>query len=102
VLTTTKMKIRRQIARELLEGRAESRDPLRDGALDSLAVEQLVTYIEDEFRIRFEDHELVAENFADIPTLAMLVESKRKEPRGAAKPEAPAAVRREPQADYSP
>jgi acyl carrier protein len=76
--------VRDYIQEELLEGAELPVDPLAEGMLDSLAVEQLIGYIEDEFGVMFEDEELVAENFASVPTLAAVVERKRKAKAGAA------------------
>jgi acyl carrier protein len=72
--------IRRYIEHDLLDG-VSSPDPLAEGLLDSLAVEQLITHLERSFGIAFEDGELVAENFASIETLASLIRTKRGDPR---------------------
>ena len=56
-------------------------DPLAEEALDSLAIEQLVTYLEDSFGVTFGDEEIVARNFASVPTLARLVDQKRSAAR---------------------
>ncbi|MFL5515974.1 MAG: phosphopantetheine-binding protein [Gemmatimonadales bacterium] len=74
----TKWRIRRFIVRELLEEPFEGRDPLAAEACDSLALEQLIDYIEEEFGVAFEDEELVRENFSSIPTLAALVKAKQR------------------------
>lgn len=77
--------IQRYIEQELLEDSVASDDPLADQALDSIAVEELVAYLEERFGIVFEDEELAAENFSSVPTLAALVDRKReseKEERG--------------------
>ena len=52
-------------------------DPLADGLLDSLAIEQLIAFLEEDFDIEFEDEELVAERFLSIDTVVELVETKR-------------------------
>jgi acyl carrier protein len=70
--------IRQYIQDELLEGADLPVDPLAEGMLDSLAIEQLIGYVEDEFGVIFEDDELVAENFASIKTVVDLVEVKVK------------------------
>ncbi|MEY2450822.1 MAG: hypothetical protein QOD92_396 [Acidimicrobiaceae bacterium] len=53
-------------------------DPLAEGLLDSLAIEQLIAFLEDDFDIVFEDEELVAEHFMSIHTVVELVETKRR------------------------
>jgi acyl carrier protein len=53
-------------------------DALSEGLLDSLAIEQLIAFAEDTFDLRFDDDELVAENFASIETVAKLVDDKRR------------------------
>jgi acyl carrier protein len=75
--------IRQYIQDELLEGAELPVDPLAEGMLDSLAIEQLIGYVEDEFGVIFEDEELVAENFASIKTVVDLVQVKLKASTGA-------------------
>jgi acyl carrier protein len=70
--------VRQYIGDELLDGAEVPGDPLAEGMLDSLAIEQLIGYIEDEFGVLFEDEELVAENFASVGTVVSLVEDKLK------------------------
>lgn len=45
--------------------------------LDSLAIVQVVTMLEEEFDTEIDDDELVAENFATLTAIERLVESKR-------------------------
>jgi len=66
------------VRRELLDGVAEDGDPLADGYLDSLAIEQLVAFLEETFEITVEDEEIVDQNFLDIETLVAFVELKRE------------------------
>ena len=75
--------IRDYIQEELLEGAEMPTDPLSEGMLDSLAVEQLIGFIEDEFGVLFDDEELVAENFASIDTVVGLVNAKLEAKTGA-------------------
>jgi acyl carrier protein len=75
--------IRQYIGDELLDGAEVQGDPLSEGMLDSLAIEQLIGYVEDEFGVIFEDEELVAENFASITSVVDLVEEKLKAGTGA-------------------
>lgn len=52
--------------------------PLLDsGIVDSLGVLDLVVFIEENFGIVAEDHELVPENFGTIATLTRFVQSRR-------------------------
>src|SRR5438067_10598111 len=46
VKTTSRI---RRYAHDLADGRARTRDPLAEGALDSLAIEALISYLEREF-----------------------------------------------------
>jgi len=73
----TAAQIQRFVA-ELVDEPARSRDPLADGLIDSLAIEQLIHYLEISFNVEFEDHELVPENFASIEVLASFVDAKRR------------------------
>jgi acyl carrier protein len=75
---TIETQLRGFIEQEILEDESPVEDPLASGLLDSLAVEQLIAYIEDEFGVTFEDDELVAENFASLPAVAGLVASKQQ------------------------
>lgn len=46
------------------------------GVMDSLGQMQLVAYLQDEFGIRFEDGEIVPDNFRTVSDVEMLVEQK--------------------------
>jgi acyl carrier protein len=61
----------------LLEEPFEGDDPLAAEALDSLGVEELIDFLEDEYGILFADEELVAETFASVANVAALVDAKR-------------------------
>ena len=76
-MNTTK-RIVRFINSDLLPGAAFSGDPLTAGLLDSLALEQLIGFIEDEFDIRFDEDELRPEHFVALDAVVELVDSKRK------------------------
>jgi acyl carrier protein len=67
------------IVDELIEDRYDGRDPLAADAVDSLGIEQLVEYVEEEFGVRIEDEEMVRANFESVPALATLVRAKRRE-----------------------
>jgi acyl carrier protein len=49
---------------------------LENGILDSLGVLELVTYLEQEFKISVADEELVPENFQTIMCVTAFVEKK--------------------------
>jgi len=46
---------------------------LEDGVLDSLGLQQLVTFLEREFSVKFHDDHLTPENFASIRAIAKLI-----------------------------
>ena len=52
-------------------------DPLASGMLDSLAIEFLIGWIEEEFEISLSFRDVVAENFASVGALAAFVDAKR-------------------------
>jgi acyl carrier protein len=70
------------ISKELLTAPPAGDDPLAAGQLDSLAIEQLLTFIEDEYDVEFEEQDLRLENFKSVPILAALVDAKREELEG--------------------
>ncbi len=73
----TAKRVRRFIEDALLDpGIAIESDPLAEGLLDSLAIEQVIAYAEETFDIVFDDDELVAENFATVDVLAQLIDRK--------------------------
>lgn len=74
----TRSKIEKFVDRELLDGASVDGDPLSMGLLDSLAVEQLVVFLEKEFNLTFTDDELIEENFESIGAVVSLVEAKRR------------------------
>lgn len=74
-------KVRGFILEELSwEGRPESLTEdfplLEKRVLDSLAIVQIVTMLEDEFGAEIDDDELIAENFATIGSIERLVQRK--------------------------
>jgi acyl carrier protein len=73
----TEEQITRFIESELLEGAAPSVDPLASGMLDSLAIEFLIGWVEEEFEISLSYRDVVAENFTNIRALSALVDAKR-------------------------
>jgi acyl carrier protein len=73
----TRRAIRRFIEERLLEGLAASPDPVGDGLLDSLAMEQLVEFIEETYGIRLTTTDLRAEDVTSLDELVALVDRKR-------------------------
>ena len=73
----TSKRIQRFVEDQLLDGGSMDGDPLATGLLDSLSIEQLIAFVEETYDIAFEDEELIAENFANIETVARLVDDKR-------------------------
>jgi hypothetical protein len=75
------MKTEEQIARfiesELLEGAAPNVDPLANGTRDSLAIEVLTAWTEDNFETSLSYKDVVAENFASVRALSAFVDAKR-------------------------
>ena len=55
----------------------ENEDLLSAGILDSLAILQLVAYIEDQFGIKIPDEDVVFENFQSINALSSYLEKYR-------------------------
>ena len=49
---------------------------LESGIIDSLGVQDLISFIEEEFRITISDEDLMAENFESIASMAAFVQSK--------------------------
>ena len=49
---------------------------LVDGVLDSLGVLQVVSYIRDEFGVRFEEADVTPENFRTVASIERLVRRK--------------------------
>jgi acyl carrier protein len=74
----TAWRIRRFIKHHLLEEPFDGRDPLAHEVLDSLAIEQLIEYIEESFGVGFDDGELVRQNLSSVPRLAAVVNEKRR------------------------
>jgi acyl carrier protein len=70
-------RIRRFIEDEVLEEPFSGEDPLEEDMLDSVAIEQLVDFLEYEYGIEFVDEEVTSANFSTLAVLAALVEQKR-------------------------
>jgi acyl carrier protein len=69
-------RLRDFIVEELIEEPYDGADPLADGIVDSLAIEQLVEYIHESYGVELEDEEMVEENFESLVSLAALVGRK--------------------------
>ena len=70
------------ILEEIALGRElESIDPDEDllarGVIDSLAVTQLVAFLEERYSIRVTDEELIPDNFRSVARMEAFVERKR-------------------------
>lgn len=81
--TRSERRVRRFIVEELLEEPFHGKDPLAEGAVDSLALEQLVEFAETDFGMSFTDEDMIEENFESISALVALIESKRRYPASA-------------------
>jgi acyl carrier protein len=75
--SNTARRIRVFMEEEVLDGDAAPEDLMAVGFLDSLAVEQMIAFVEETFGITFDDEDLVPENIASIEALAVLVDRKR-------------------------
>ena len=73
----TERKVARFIERDLFDGEVGDGDPLANGMLDSLALEALIAWVEEELAVPLEDEDLDAENFASIPALSAFLDKKR-------------------------
>lgn len=51
--------------------------PLLEGILDSVALFRLVGFLEEEFSVAVEDHELAPANFGSLNRIAEFIRSKR-------------------------
>jgi acyl carrier protein len=80
---TVEETIRSFIAREILysgEGFAFSDEVsfLQEGIIDSMGVMEIVAFIEKQFGVRPEAHEIVPENFDSVKRLAAYVRRKQE------------------------
>jgi acyl carrier protein len=67
------------IVEELLEEPYFGSDPLADQAIDSLAVEQIVEFVDEEYGVVISDSEMVARNFETLGALATLIVTRQRE-----------------------
>ncbi len=68
--------IRSFIADELLEAPAIDGDPLEEGLLDSLALEQLISHLESRFQIDVGEGELTEDDVGSVAALAAFLRRK--------------------------
>lgn len=57
-------------------------DLLRQGLLDSIAIMEVVAFVEQAFGISVEGDEVTVDNFQSLASIARLVERKLEAPRG--------------------
>lgn len=69
--------LREFVVAELLEEPFYGDDPLAEGVVDSLGVEQLLDHISQTYGVELDDEELATESFWSIENIATLVRSKR-------------------------
>jgi acyl carrier protein len=74
---TIEQQLKDFIAAELLEEPFHGDDPLADGAVDSLGIEQLIEYVHEAFGVELDEEEIDYDNFGSLAALAALVDSKR-------------------------
>jgi acyl carrier protein len=76
-MTDTERKVRRFIARDLMNGQNEaSIAPDQSLFLDSVALIQLVDFLETEFNIQLGREDMARENFVTVRAIANLVAHK--------------------------
>lgn len=72
--------LRRFLVDELLEEfydrPYDGEDPLADGEVDSLGIEQVIEFIDESFGVTLADEDIVPENFESLPALVELIESR--------------------------
>jgi acyl carrier protein len=82
-MTPVQTAITRYIAQDILRLGSEpapalDQQLLADRVLDSLGLQQLITFIEAEFTLSIGDDDLLPENFESIRTISQLVEQLRR------------------------
>jgi acyl carrier protein len=83
-MTSRRHEIEEQLRRFLIDELIEDfygqpydgEDPLADGVVDSLGIEQLIEHLNATFGVALGEDDIVVENFESLPALAALVESK--------------------------
>ena len=72
-------RIQRFIREEVMldeHARIDTDSPLLDGVLDSLALMQLVAFLEEEFDTEIDDTEVTAENFKTVADIERLMSDR--------------------------
>ena len=67
------------IATEIMHDSSDTKiDPdlglLEEGIIDSLGLQQIITFIEQQFKITIDDDDLMPENFESVNAIAALIE----------------------------
>ena len=80
-MSATTDKIRRFVATELecavpIDELTDDLPLIEEKVIDSVAIFEVIDFLEDEFEIEVLDEELVPENFSSIASMARLVDSK--------------------------
>jgi len=75
--SNTARRIRVFVEEEVLDGEDAPDELMSVGFLDSLAVEQMIAFVEETFGITFDDDDFVPENIGSIDALAAFVDRKR-------------------------
>jgi acyl carrier protein len=60
------------------KGLTENSSFIKEGIVDSTGIMQLVSFIQDQYRIAIEDEELVPENLDSIAKVSAFIELKRR------------------------
>lgn len=72
--------VSRYISKNFLFDEAKSVGPgqslLGTGVLDSTGILELITYLESNYKLKFDDQELVAENFDTVDRIAAFISAK--------------------------
>jgi acyl carrier protein len=81
-MTTTEQALSKFVTEQILSDATHEELPvdfalIENGVLDSLGLQQLVSFLEREFDIELDDDDLVPENFETIGAIAKLIESVR-------------------------
>lgn len=76
--TDAERQLRDFIAVELLDEPFDGDDPLAEGLVDSLGIEQLIDYIRESFGVELEDDEISYDAFESLAAIVALIDSKRR------------------------
>jgi len=81
-MNDTAAKIRKFIVEEIMYQKNESAldydaSLLEGGIIDSTAILQLITYLQDEFKVSISNAEIVPENFDSVNSIANFIENRR-------------------------